>query len=281
VLASTTSADVSKVSFVDGLQCEVVHVSGGRGLCLTADRGVFTTYAARFFDARTFEVSATIPLKGIPSRCRVSIDGKLAALTVFVTGHGYTSLDFSTQTLILDTHSGRVLADIEEFSVTRDGKAIESKDFNFWGVTFTPDAKDFYATLSTAGQHYLIRGNVATKKATVIHDNVECPSLSPNAQRVAYKKRLTEGARILWQLHVLDLSSDKESPLSERRSVDDQLEWLDDEHVLYSVPSEGGSEASTDVWVAPADASAAPSIFLRNAYSPAAARSLPVTAKNQ
>jgi hypothetical protein len=261
------------VHYVDSLRCEVVYVAGGHGICLSAERGVFTTYGASLFDARDFKVSGSFPLKGIPSRARVSLDGKLAALTVFVSGHGYTTLDFSTQTLLVDVRSAKVLADLENFEVRRDGTVIKEADFNFWGVTFTPDARQFYATLSTAGQHLLIRGDIATQRAEVLHENVECPSLSPDARHVAYKKRFVVDGRILWQLQVLELGSNREIPLAEKRSIDDQLEWLDDAHVLYSVPSaEDGSSPSTDVWSAAIDPKVAPVRFIRNAYSPAAAR---------
>jgi hypothetical protein len=91
VLAQITTAAPDEIKFIDGLRCEAVHVSGGKGICLTADRGVLTTYAAVLFDADTFKVTASLPLNGVPSRCRVSIDGKVAALTIFVTGHGYAS----------------------------------------------------------------------------------------------------------------------------------------------------------------------------------------------
>lgn len=260
------------VHFIDTLRCEVVHVSGGHGICLSAERGVFTSYAATIFDAQTFKATSTTELKGIPSRSRVSANGKLAALTVFVAGHGYTALDFSTQTILLDVATGTVLADLESFKVSKDGSSIESKDFNFWGVTFTPDARAFYATLSTAGKHYLIRGDVAARTAEVVHENVECPSLSPDGRHVAYKKRFVIDNRIVWQLHVFDLRTGTETALGEKRSIDDQLEWLDDQHVLYSVPAEAGSEASTDVWIAATDSTRAPTVFLRNAYSPAVAR---------
>lgn len=272
-LAHTRTDRLNQVSYVDTLHCEVVHVSGGKGICLTADRGVFTTYAALLFDAETFQVTARIPLDGIPSRCRMSIDGKLAALTIFVSGHGYATLDFSTQTLLIDVESGTVLADIEkDFTVTRAGKPFKNEDFNFWGVTFTSDVKNFYATLSTEGKHFLVRGDIAGRTATVEHENVECPSVSPDDSRVAYKKRFMRGSRILWQLHVLDLKTRKETPLSEKRSIDDQLEWLDTHTVLYSVPAGNASGASTEVWMAPADGGAEPKLFLANAYSPAVAR---------
>jgi hypothetical protein len=272
-VAWVDTAKRADVHFVDSLRCEVVHVSGGHGICLSADRGVFTTYAATLFDAKSFEQRATFALKGIPSRTRVSIDGRLAGLTVFVSGHGYSTLDFSTQTLLIDFASGSVLADLEAFKVTHDGVVIDNPDFNFWGVTFTPDARNFFATLSTGGKHYLVRGDIAAGSAVVIHENVECPSLSPDARRVVYKKRFMDGNRVQWQLHVLELATGRETALSEKRSIDDQLEWLDNRHVLYSVPSaDDGSSPSTDVWEVAVDARSAPKLFLRNAYSPAAAR---------
>lgn len=169
--------------FVDGFTCEVVYFAGGSGICLTADRGVFTTYAAELFDAR-FERRARIPLQGIPSRCRVSPDGRWAAMTVFLTGHSYSSVDFSTQTLIVDARNGTIAADLErDFVVFERGRRIQAEDFNFWGVTFAPDSRRFYCTLSTAGRHYLLEGDIRTKSAQVVHENVECPSLSPDGTR--------------------------------------------------------------------------------------------------
>ena len=256
--------------FVGTSSCEAVHFAGGRGICLTADRGVFTTFAAEILDAG-FAPRLTVPLKGGPSRCRVSADGKLAALTVFISGHSYASVDFTTQTLLLDATTGRVLADLEEFAVTRDGRPFRSQDFNFWGVTFTPDSKSFYCTLSTNRQHLLVRGDVARRTATVVHENVECPSLSPDGTRIAYKKRLPDPGRVQWQLHVLDLASGRETPLPETRSVDDQMEWLDDENVLYAIPQNEHS-ASTDVWRAAVDGRRPPERLLAAASSPAVIR---------
>jgi len=255
--------------FVDSLSCEVAYVAGGRGICLTANRGVFTTYAAKLFDGKTFQVLSEFRLKGVPSRSRVSADGRTAALTVFVSGHGYDSLDFSTQTLLVEVEQGRILADLEEFEVTRDEKPFANKDFNFWGVTFTPDAANFYATLSTKGEHLLVRGDIARRSAVVVHTNVECPSLSPDGARVAYKKRTMERGRVVWQLYLLDLATQRETPLGERRSIDDQLEWLDNDHVLYAVSeSASGPSASTEIWKVNAEAAGTPTLFLRKAYSP-------------
>ena len=268
-LAFVTYEHPDKPEFVGALSCEVAHIAGGRGICLAANRGVFTTYTAKLFDAKTFRILAEFPLKGVPSRCRMSSDGKLAALTVFVSGSKSESFNFSTQTLLINVDNGRVLADLKEFKVTRDGRPFSNKDFNFWGVTFTPDTRHFYATLSTNRQHFLVKGDIANRSAEVIHENVECPSLAPNASRIAYKKRFMADGRVFRQLHILDLNTMMETPLNEKRSVDDQLEWLDNDHLLYALPeTETGSGASTNVWLASADGASDPKLFLRKAYSP-------------
>ena len=268
-LAVTDSNDLSRRRFIGGLSCEVVAFAAGHGICLTVQRGVITTYTAKLFDG-TFKHVLTVPLQGIPSRCRVSPDGKIAALTVFIAGHAYSSAHFSTQTLLLDTASARILANLEDFSVSRDGRPFKAADFNFWGVTFTPDSKRFYSTLNTNGVSYLIGGDIAARTATVLHENVECPSLSPNGTRIAYKRPLPGKGMISWQLEVLDVASMREKPLTEKRSIDDQLQWLDNRRVLYAVSENpGGSSASTDIWQDDVDGATAPKLFLPKAYSPA------------
>jgi hypothetical protein len=273
-VAFVDAARMGPPQFVDGLMCEVVYVAGERGICLGAEYRILGIFAATLFDARTFAALGKVPVKGIPSRARVAVNGKTAASTVFTSGHGYDSVSFSTQTLLIDVPSAQVIADVESFSVQRDGKPIKNKDFNFWGVTFTPDSRYFYATLSTQRQHLLIKGDIAARSAVVIHDNVECPSLSPDGKRIAYKKRLNKPGNVAWQLHVLDLASGKETPLAENRSVDDQLEWLNDEFLLYTLPeSETRASPVTNVWRIGADGTTPPELFVRNAYSPAVVRS--------
>ena len=259
--------------FVDGLICEVVYVAGERGICLGAEYRILGIFAAALFDARTFGALGKVPVKGIPSRARVAVNGKIAASTVFTSGHGYDSVSFSTQTLLIDIPSSQIIADVETFSVQRDGKPFKNRDFNFWGVTFSPDSRYFYATLSTQRQHLLVKGDIAARSAVVIHENVECPSLSPDGKRIAYKKRLNRPGTVVWQLHVLDLASGKDTPLAEKRSVDDQLEWLNDDFLLYTLPdSETRATPVTNVWRMGVDGNTPPELFLKNAFSPAVVR---------
>jgi hypothetical protein len=85
--------------------------------------------------------------------------------------------------------------------------------------------------------------------------------VSPDNTRIAYKKKVN-GA---WRFHVLDLATMKETPLAETHSVDDQVEWLDNDRVLYGL--------KTDIWVVPATGRGAPQVFLPDALSPAVVRS--------
>jgi Tol biopolymer transport system component len=190
----------------------------------------------------------------------VSPDGRYGAATTFVTGHSYLDDGFSTITALIDMDSGKVVAELEGFDVTRDGRKFKAIDFNFWGVTFTRDGRRFYATLSSAGKMYLVEGDVRTRRARVIHQGVECPSLSPDETRIAYKKR--QGRE--WRLHVLDLATGRETALAETRSVDDQVEWLDNARILYGLQG--------DVWAVRADGRGRPRIYIRDALSPAVVR---------
>ena len=253
------------------LECDRISFGGSRGICLHADRGVLTTYKAIVFDAG-YQPVRTFSLEGQPSRTRVSPDGRVGTITVFVTGktHGYSSASFSTKTTLVDMASGDELGDLESFAAWRNGARFHNADFNFWGVTFARDSNQFYATLKTGGQTYLVKGDLGLRKLTVLRENVECPSLSPGNRLIGYKKRVG-GDMAPWRFYILDVASMTERPLADSRSLDDQLEWLDDGHVLYAA-ARSSQTAVLDVWVAAVDGSAAPHVFLREAESPIVVR---------
>jgi hypothetical protein len=270
-LAYVDSAAPANQPVVVELPCAVVHASGGRGICMAADTSLLTPFVAKLFDLADHAVRHTLPLGGLPSRTRVARSGRIGATTVFVSGHGYDSVDFSTQTLLLDLEAGTTIADVETFEFSRDGAVVREADFNVWGVTFLDDDNVFYATLSTQRQHLLVRGDVRARRAQIVHENVECPSVSPDGTRVAYKRRYLENNFVRWQLYVLDLRTGAETPLGEHRSVDDQLEWLDNERVLYTLIDTTGSVGNS-VWSIAADGSGAAQMFVAGAASPALVR---------
>jgi hypothetical protein len=248
-------------------RCERVHFAARWGVCLTATHGMFPTYSAEVFDAQ-FVRRHHFSLPGLPSRTRVAADGQHAAITVFVTGHSYAGPDFSTQTIILNPATGEILGDLEQYTVYQDGVPFRRPDFNFWGVTFTPHSERFYATLRTAGKTYLIEGHVSTRQAWIQREGVECPSLSPDSTRLAFKKRLP-GSSAQWRLHVLDLGAGTETALAETRSVDDQVAWLDNHHIMYALPASVTlASPRTHVWMVAADGTGTPQLLTEQAYSP-------------
>lgn len=256
-LAEASLGHGATASTTGSLACQRVHMSSGRGICLAlAPSGV--DYRARVFDRR-FKTENEFALEGLPSRARVSPSGRWGALTTFATGDSYAAPgEFSTRTWIIDMRAGRQVANLESFQVRKGSETIDAPDFNFWGVTFARDDDSFYATLATAGKRYLVRGSLAERRVDVLRENVECPSLSPDEGRIAYKKRVGEVED--WRLHVLDLDSGRDVALSERRSIDDQVEWLDEDTILY------GDERS--VWAVRADGGGRPERILERAASP-------------
>jgi hypothetical protein len=249
------------------LSCERLHYAAGGGVCLVADERLpIVRYLAYTFDA-SFQRGPEIELTGPPIRARVAADGRRAAVTVFERGHSYADAAFSTRTTVIEIATGRVIADLEDFAVDKDGAPFTSIDFNFWGLTFAHDGDTFYATLKTQGERYLIKGSVDARRATVVRPGVECPSLSPNGQLIVYKKPLT--SEIGWQLHVLNLATGSDRPLNQvRRSVDDQVDWFDDEHVVYYDSAPEG----TGVWMLSIDGVAPPQLLIPDASSPVVVR---------
>ncbi len=252
---------------VTPLSCERVDMAGRRGICLTADRGVITTYGGLVFDEK-FRMTHEFDLPGLPSRARVAPDGDLAAMTVFVSGDSYAGSSFSTRTIFVDLGSGELLGNLEDFEVTDDGAVVDAVDRNYWGVTFAPDSDTFYATLQTNGQIYLIKGKVSERSAKVVDEGIECPSLSPDGTRIAYKKRIGDALSVEWRLHVRDLRTGEDVELSENRNVDDQVEWFDDENVLFGLPKSQSGTAETNTWTVPADGTGQPELLVPRAWSP-------------
>lgn len=249
--------------------CDRVFVASGRTLCLASDPGVVTTYTAKtWLDAGG--PTEDLPLTGLPSRARLSDDAKLAATTSFVSGDSYAAGNFSTRTIVSELGTGRSL-DLETFTLRHKGRSIKPIDRNFWGVTFASDDDSFFVTVKFSGTTWLARGKLSTKTVETIRSDAECPSLSPDGTRVAYKKLGNRGPGD-WRLAVMDLATGRETALTEQHSVDDQVEWLDDDNLLYGLPGEGSKAAETNVWVVPADGTGAPRLLIEKAWSPAVIR---------
>ncbi|MFD7883965.1 TolB family protein [Streptomyces bauhiniae] len=265
-LVSTPAADPSGPRTASGVKCLRFYAASGTGVCLRAVHGpVQDTYRAVILDARLKE-RARYDVPGIPSRARVSPSGRFAAWTAFVGGDSYAGTAFSTRAAIVDTRTGKLTPTLEAYRIVKDGRPYRAADVNFWGITFAADDRTFYATMATHGSTYLVRGDLHTRALTTLHKNVECPSLSPDGTRIAYKKRVKGAPKDApWHLYVLTLSTGHETALAEPRSVDDQLVWRDDHTLVYALPGDYGA----DLYTLPADGTGKSHRVATAAVSPA------------
>jgi hypothetical protein len=263
-VATVPRAHASGPRTVSGLSCDRVYAAAGAALCLRPD-GPLATYQLAVLDEH-LAVKDTYPLVGVPNRARVSPSGHVLTWTVFVTGDSYNGGKFSTRVGMLDTATGETVDTLETYAATRNGRPYRSVDLNFWGVTYVDD-QHFYATMSTAGQRYLVYGDIAAQTVRTIAENVECPSLSPDQKRIAFKEAVGGNPEKGWRLTVLDLATLRRTPLAETHSVDDQAAWYDNNTLMYAIRR--GPKAS-DVWSTPADGSGAPHLLIPDAESPAA-----------
>jgi hypothetical protein len=103
---------------------------------------------------------------------------------------------------------------------------------------------------------------MSERRLTILRGGVASEALSPDGGRLAVKRLLPE--RGFWQLAVIDLGTWAERDLRQGpRSVDDQVEWLDHEHLVYhDVDGE-----STALWMLPVDGVNGPRILVKDAYS--------------
>jgi hypothetical protein len=279
-----SSADPRGPRFLSSLHCDRADFEGGRGLCLSRATTPFGSTEAIVFDDH-FHVLHTVQVAGYPSRARVSPDGQYGATTTFVSGDSYATMgQFSTRTDIIDLTTGRILFDLEKLGVSKNGTPFRAPDVNFWGVTFASDGHTFYATMGTGGTTYLAKADVRSRKAVVLRSGVECPSLSPDGTRIAFKAR-NPGQVVTWRLSVLDLATLESYPLAETRDVDDQPAWLNNDTVMYGLVASSsdlnlanqgqaglpelttGGSIPTDTWAVPADGSGHPRLLVSGAWS--------------
>lgn len=284
MVASVALADPGGARQVSGQACDRVDVAGEYLSCLRTLRGVPTTFETQVYDSGQ-ELGgspvATWPLAGIPSRTRVSDDG-LVATTAFVTGHSYAADSFSTETTVKGVDGldggpdGRDYGNLQDFGITVDGEPLTTIDRNVWGVTFAGGDR-FFATVASGGTTWLMEGDLEARTMASVATDAECPSVSPDGNRVAFKVRrdsggdLVGGSGVHWDVAVLDLASGERTVIELERGIDDQLEWLDEDTLLYGLPREdAGWDA--DVYSLEVEAGAEPELFIEHAWSPSVVR---------
>ncbi|CAM5231465.1 hypothetical protein GCM10010329_63280 [Streptomyces spiroverticillatus] len=250
-----------------GPSCDRFYAAGERALCLRKLPGVPARTQAVVLDRRLKEIRR-VAVAGIPNRARVSASGQVLSWTTFATGDSYATSAFSTRTAILNLRTGDLVKSIEDIPLTIDGARYHAPDVNYWGVTFARDDNRFYATVSSKGRTHLVEGDLRRWSAKALRTNVECPSLSPDNTRIAFKKKVSDDPKSPWRLYVLNLADLREHPVAETRSVDDQAAWLDDTTLAYALPGSDGRRS--DIWATPADGTGTPRLTVAGGSSPGA-----------
>ena len=148
---------------------------------------------------------------------------------------------------------------------------IHAANFNFWGVTFARDDNRFYATLGTGGKTYLVQGDLARRPVRSCRRRRVPLAL---ARRQAHRLQAARGGGVgpvQWRVAVLDLATLRAHPLAETRNVDDQVEWLDNDPVVYGLP-ESQSSPVTESGGSRPPAAGEPQRVTTGAWSPAVVR---------
>ena len=250
---------------VTDLRCQRYYRAAATSVCLRI-AGPGPSYEAAVWTSD--KLVRTIPLPGIPSRARISADGDMVSWTSFVTGDSYTVPGgFSTRSGVFNVRTAEVTDSIEHFTATVAGHVTPAADINYWGITVGDDDNTFYATMATSGRTYLMKGDLAAKTLQEVRQTAECPSISPDGKRVAYKKRPTPTQP--WELVVLDLAGKRELVLPGTAGIDDQAVWLDDATLAYGAAVNNQRSA---IFFVPADGSAPAHRVVPDAASPVPVR---------
>ena len=268
--------DYGKVGYIDrnaerhivDLECVRIDWNVNGGLCL--DHGTSVSPGTGYLLAPDLEPTTRFDLS-LPSRTAVSPNGGVMAWTGFTLGHSYLNPgEFATitQLISVERETGRNLEEVWE-TYLPTGELLSSEDQNYWGVTFIDDER-FYATVGHSGTTDIVEGSLLDPRLEVVFEGVSCPEVSPDGSTVVVKEMQGDA---FFQLVAIDVETGQRRDLGETRSVDDQVEWLDDDRIVYGMPNaENGTDAQPafDIWVLDVSAGSQPQLLVPFADSPAA-----------
>ena len=249
------------------LECERVDLNANGGLCLDGSNGIGGGGRGLVLDPGLNPV-----LRfgiNLPSRAAASPDGEVVAWTGFSLGHDYLNAgEFATTTQLVEVERG-IGANLETMFTTfsPDGEIINDETRNFWGVTFV-DSDRFYATIGVGAATSIVEGSISTSTLNVVHENATCPEVSPDGSTIVAKERRGD----FFQVIAIDTATGARRDLAETRSVEDQVEFLDDDTIIYGLPNTAeGTEAQPawDVWSLDLNGGS-PQLIIPFADSPAA-----------
>lgn len=266
--------DYGRVAYLDfdgtrhqtELECGRIDLNEAGGVCLSIGGGISGTGQGLITNP------ALVPTKTFglttPSRAAVSPDGSVVAWTGFTRGHSYLDPgEFATLTQLISVER-RVAADLETNFTTYEGdRIVRNADRNYWGVSFV-DNDHFFATVGFEDTTAIVEGHVSNSTLEIVFDNATCPEVSPDGTIVVAKEMRDDR----FQLVAIDVASGDRRDLDETRSVDDQVEWVDEDTIVYALPNdEAGTAAEPvfDIWALDIAPGSAPRLLVPFADSPA------------
>ena len=225
------------------LDCDRIDLNANGGLCLDDSSGLGGAGRGLILDAN-LNPNLRFGIN-LPSRAAASPDGEIVAWTGFSLGHDYLSPgEFATTTQLIEVDRG-IGANLETQFTTfgLDNQVVDDATRNFWGVTFV-DSETFYATIGIGEETSIVQGTISNSRLQVIHENATCPEVSPDGSTIVAKERRGD----FFQVILIDTETGERRDLPENRSVEDQVEFLDNDTIIYGLPNESEGTESQPAW---------------------------------
>ncbi len=250
-----------------GLACTRLDLNDFGGICLANDGGLGGSARGFILDA-ALEPQKSFGLNR-PSRAAVSPDGSVVVWTGFTLGHSYLAEgEFATITQLISVERS-LGANLESDFATFDGELRnENPDRNYWGVTFV-DNDHFYATMGSEGTTSIVEGRISNSRIDVRFENASCPEISPDGSTIVAKEQRGDQFRLI----AIDVATGDRRDLGETMMVDDQVEFLDGDTILYAKVNEAEGTAAQpvfDIWALDLAPGSTPRLVVPFADSPAA-----------
>ena len=120
------------------------------------------------FNSKMQALNTRSPLTGLPSRARVSEDGRYGAMTVFVTGDSYleSSTAFSTRTYVVDMASGKAGRPARAVQGRPRTASPSTRSTSTSGASPSTRATPIASTRpwAPATHHYLVEGSISGER---------------------------------------------------------------------------------------------------------------------
>jgi len=254
--------------------CLRVHIAADHGVCLSETDPVLGTFETTFFEASNPAETIKSYASASPSRARISPDGTFSTVTAFISGGSYADIGIGETTTVVtidEVDSNVLLRGAGQFEVNAEQSRYQTFDANYWGLTFV-DQENFYITGFYDTLPEIMQGTLSTMTIEPTGWIGSCPSISPDGKTLVFKEQRPDGH---YDLVAVDVETQEKRLLGETRSVDDQVEWLDNDTILYALhPEDGdlGLQPQFDIWELDLAEGSEPKMFLPSADSPAVAR---------